>query len=1039
MANYTEDEVQAAVEKIVRSTVRHPTGILGDRQVNTSFSDLQEAAAGVYILYFNAPFYTVMLGASRLKDLVQAQASTIAALLDAVFVTDRLVTPISDISALANAKAALLELESAVSGRTQGFSDIEKVPAFRRYAQNIDTFLATAGPNIKGSSIEEAGAASSSSAGSGAGQSIVDTPSGARLKIPSLARDMASQHGELIRRAKLLANALDDFASLNLPRIAAQGVISRARDVLDQHFTALSALDENSRLDDLRAVVLDLLTQRPLVEKYGAAMSPSEFITTKGLGVGFSDATHLATPAFLDADSTGPLPLLEGNNTIRFTMDGGAPYDYPLPIAYVAEITGIIAEPYLIDTDRDSLLVEFGDPDGITSLFSVALSNGSAQSAATVAADFNAAFGSSDLRCKLAFYPLKYSGPMTVTSIGPTSARFSVLGGSLSGLTIAAGDHLDVETGPNAGTWAVTAVDPGGIYVDTVSTTAVTSVPVGLPGISVEIGAARRVLKLVDTNPLASVTNRRRIKLLGTTGEYAYTASVFGWYPGMESRSRPVAAKDIASNIANSTSKLTAEAVLRARYTGTARSDTTDASKVVLSLFESDGVVTAGLNVIFNSALSVVGIEAGDLIVIRSSTTAANVGLEGAVVSFTDNSIVAAFNQPVVAGTCSFEVGPGDLFNFGDVLQIESGPNQGRYVVREDPYVGTTCGFELLLEQALPVPRDGADPLRFDVSFGGEFVRFKSRLGQVSSEVRVENAPGSSAAEYFFMPFDLPASARGTTPYLQFQNYPSGVAIDDLVELYEHQYNLASRAFNIIGLEPSSRLLKIDPEIESTASFSFDFDVPNPFGRVRVVQAADYATFKARLEAWVGLAEQQDSYFRDLARFLNPLLTNQNPSTADVNTAVVHLKKCLALLTVDGAAAYGAQHVPTVEENETLEFALNDYVAPVEEPVDTLLATFRNKGSDRAIDLLVEGQFSTFFGLDADGVSYSGTLMKSLRELAREDLPIRKTNRRDTAGQRLIGTIPEEKDFEFTADDADSPDNPDIPVGADVASPGENY
>lgn len=1045
MANYTSEEVQAAVEKIVRSTVRHPTGILGERQINVAFSDLQEAAAGVYILYFNAPFYTLLLGARRLIDLVKAQASTAASLIDAVATTNRLVTPVSDLSPLANARSALLELEAAVSSRAQSFQDIQKVPAFRRYAQNVSQFLQTAGSNVKAPTTDPSVLASLPQAGgevapsSAVPLSIADTPAGARKKIPTLARQLRDQHDELIRRARLLAGAIEDFSSLNLPRIAAQGVISRSRQVLDDHFEALSAKDENTRLEDLRAVVLDLLTQQPIVEKYGAAVAPSEFITTKGQATAFSDGTHLASPAALESERFGPYPILETAHFLKFTMDGGTPFEFPLPLAVVAEITGTLKEPFDIQSDRDALRIVFDDPDAPSPLtFNIALTTGT-RTAAEVAAEINAEVSASDLVCERVFSPTKYASPMTVLALGGLSARFTILAGNLNGLGIVPGDALDLLTGPNAGTtWSVFGVDPGGTYLD--ATGALPPTPVGLPGVSVEVGPAQRVLRLRDTQPAASLAIRRAIRLPRTGGDEDLGAAILGFVPGMESRSRPVAAKDVAANLAFSSAKLMADAVFEpTHYEGPAHASSTDASLVVLAFFASTGTVTAGLNVTFNLSTAVENVGIGDHVVIRSSVTAADIDAEGVITAVTDSSISATMESSVTAGAVGIEVGPALTFGFGAVFNILDGVNQGRYVVRESQGVGTTCSFEVLLDSPLPIPTSAGVEQDFNVTFGQEAVRFKSRLKQISSSVRVENGAVGNAAELFFVPSSLPASARGTTPWFKFESFPSGAALGDLLQLFETQYNLVSREFGLVGIEQGTSLVKMSPEIESTASFSFDFDAPVPFGRIRVAQVADYTNFKSRLESWLALPEQQDAYFSELARFLNPLLVNQNPTVAQVDVASNQLKRILAVLSIDGATAYGALRVPSVTSSDTLEFALSNYNAPAEEPVDTLLATFRDKGSDRAVDLLTEGRFSDFFNLTMDGMSYSGTLAQGLREVARNDLPVRKFNRRSAGNQTLLGTIPQEKDFEFSADDADSPDAPDIPAAPDVASPGENF
>lgn len=1022
MSNYTDQEVQDAVEKIVRSSVRHPTGILGDRKISVSFSDIQEAAAGVYILYFNAPFYTLLLGVKRLTDALESQASTVSSLIDAVAATDRLVTPVKDLSPLANAKAALEELEAAVSSRTEGFSDIEKVPAYRRYVQNLDGFIGSVGPNIK-------------SAGA-----VVDTPSGARAKIPGLVRTMVEQHQELIRRVTLLSGAIADFSSLNLPRIAAQGVISRARDVLDQHFTELSALDENSRLDNLRSVTLDLLTQKPLVRKFGAAQAPSEFITTSGLAQAFSDEEHPAIPARRESTGGyGPYPILPPTQFIRFAMDGNAPFDFPLPISFVAELNGNIQEPYNVTTDSNAIRIVFGQIDTGATTFDIPLTTG-LRTAAQIASQINAGLGASSLRCERRFFPLRYSAPVAITSLGGSNARFTILAGNLVSLGVVVGDELDVLDGPNAGTtWTITAVDPGGQFVDTSG-----AAPVVPATSSIEIGPAARALRLVDTDELGSVVQRRTLRLPLTNGVQDLAAAILGWFPGADMRSRPVSAQAVVDNIKASTAALSAELVFHAaEYTGVARTEPTDPTRLVFSngigtAAIGTGGVSVTLTILTEEQHLDAEVDINDVVVLRGSSVAADVGKEGFITAVTATTIDVTFAVPVSASTVTFEVGPNFNFGFGDIVVIAEGPNAGRYVVGEDQGVRTTASFEVVFEGTLPVPKDGDRPIYLVAQLGAEDVTFVSRDFTLASEVIVDNAGASTGADFFLDPIDVGVPIRGFTTFIRFDEFPDGVSVGDAVQLYINQYNVVTVQHVITGVEPGRSLLELATQVDSTFALTFDFGVPNPFGRIRIVQVANYSELKERCDTWLARPEQQELYFRDLARFLNPIVTNANPTVSMVNDANNHLKKLLAVLSESGAAQFGSLHVPTVGATDTLEFALESYQAPAQEPVDTLLATFRQKGADRAIDLLLEGQFSAFFNLGLDNVSYSGALMGGLRDLAREDLPIRKFNRRDTAGEKLIGSMPDATDFEFSSEDADSPNAPDIPAAPDVASPGEN-
>jgi hypothetical protein len=70
--------------------------------------------------------------------------------MDAVRATGKLTSPISDISPLANANAALEALGTAVANRKEGFQDIGDVPAYNRYAASINQFIQVRGLEHQG-------------------------------------------------------------------------------------------------------------------------------------------------------------------------------------------------------------------------------------------------------------------------------------------------------------------------------------------------------------------------------------------------------------------------------------------------------------------------------------------------------------------------------------------------------------------------------------------------------------------------------------------------------------------------------------------------------------------------------------------------------------------------------------------------------------------------------------------------------------------------------------------------------------------------
>jgi hypothetical protein len=92
-------------------------------------------------------------------------------------------------------------------------------------------------------------------------------------------------------------------------------------------------------------------------------------------------------------------------------------------------------------------------------------------------------------------------------------------------------------------------------------------------------------------------------------------------------------------------------------------------------------------------------------------------------------------------------------------------------------------------------------------------------------------------------------------------------------------------------------------------------------------------------------------------------------------------------------------------------------VSPVG-PVDTLIKSYKEKGADRAVDLLLQGQFSTFFNMDVHDVSYAGAMQKTMRSVMQEDLPVRSTKRQDVNRSRLISSSVS-PDYEYDQSDVE--------------------
>src|ERR1700689_2124007 len=111
---YSDDEIPPSISSMVLSSISRPIDTLGVMRTDVTFSDVQEAAAGVFLLVQEAPFYVAYLGAQRIVESIAAEATLLSQLITAIQATGRSVFPITDITPLANATTALVNLQAAV-------------------------------------------------------------------------------------------------------------------------------------------------------------------------------------------------------------------------------------------------------------------------------------------------------------------------------------------------------------------------------------------------------------------------------------------------------------------------------------------------------------------------------------------------------------------------------------------------------------------------------------------------------------------------------------------------------------------------------------------------------------------------------------------------------------------------------------------------------------------------------------------------------------------------------------------------------------
>lgn len=1043
MADYTTSEIQAAVEKVVRSAIRRPYGALGNRNVQVTFNDLQDAASGVYILKPNAPFYTVFLGTERLVQLLDEQQQTLADLIEAVENTNRYVTEVDSLAPLNNARAALDALSNAAGSRNSLFQAITDVPAYERYSANVQRFLNDSAKNSRRNGA------------------IVPTPQESRKQIAGLVRLLQSQHSAILQRCGHLSSAVEDYDSLNLPSLVAQGVIANARDVLEGRIVELEGLTPKQRLEVLRSTTLDVLVGRASIAGLGSLKATTTFALLNGLGAVFADANHPAIPASLSSDLAGPYAIYTGNNLLDFTVDGAFTFQVPVPGSFVAFINSSIAEPYtVVAGENDQITIRRLLP-GTQATTTVTLTAGT-RTANQIATDINGQLpGASDVEAVVALQTLRFIGVATADATGSSSDMDFVLPapGTWEALGVKRGYTVQVTDSLSANFGAEYTVDAGGVNGDTLTCSQTSGpAPTDEPLIELEVGVGKTVRIQIKASSLpAALDGRYGFSFPIDEPQSALEGSInlpvapappgspqsLGFIPGAQIYCRSTTAAQIAQDVPKVAStqtggaaRLTASSVFEATlWSGPGRTDPDNVNKLIAYKLWTRAEVPAGsylsnINITLAEDVDEFGLAIGDVFRIRETPVAADYNARGLIVAASGNTVSVLLLQGISGGAdLQIEFQP-VLNNPSEYLEarVTNSPSQnGTYHM---DVRGQDSGFaEFEMEESIPFNRDvGGRPVFFNLELGHSKAVFTSTTTDLSTRIRAFDG-GTDSAQLTL--FNANAKERvGTTTYFKLPSNPKSLQEGDTLELYLTSYGVVSQSREVVGLELSSYLVELNEGLDTDfGSIAMSANAQIPFARIRLTKKNNYNVFKDALDAWLELSPNQSSYFVALQRLINPLVANENPTASAVNTVKLHLQQLLGVLTRSGAIT------AALDPDDSLESILRAYqVEPVEE-VDVLVDSYLQRGANRGIDILLQGRFSDFFGLTPETMSYDGAARKALRDVQIQDLPIRKAGRNSNLGETQTIAEWEDPDFEYDQSDVENYEDIEIPGDFDELLP----
>ncbi len=967
---FTSEEIEATVEGLVRSTVRTPTGVLGERDLLTAQNDLMEVAGAVYLTGgVDALLWTEWLGLQRaradLADLIVLLGDVEAS----VAALGRSVDSDVDTTHLVDMQAALTALAGTLTERTSGHavSALSSVPAFQRLLTSSKAFLDGPAQNVR------------------SGGQIVSTPQTARSAL--LGQLVSLESGWTALRDKLtgLFGGPESLLASNLSGRTGATTIRRAKSAITTTIESIGTT-ANERMENLRDVVLQVLSARAVVA--GLAVQETSLPADRGYSgvlTAFAESTKPAVPAKLLGTRAGPYEV--GTHTLELSVDG-TPTSVELLASFRCQFESNV-EPFDIhaaspgvESNRE-LTVRVNGVD-----YPILLGIGSARTAQQVADDINV-------------YLYGFTN-VAATAIGEVGSRRVLV----EALTYATGDTLETpasnaqatlgfladyvwESRPTGATELVrqiTATQAGLLattrLVPTLTTTVRTD-PARLPivrarGIGSTTTPTLTSIELTDpTAPFGGVRVGDLVTLLSGSGTGTVWIVETVSSTVLTATGSSVAPTDPLVQYVVSTERSSSSYYLLARR-GVAVGTITRVGANVLRFTPTDG------SIVSSTHLRVVsGLNAGTLWGSVTPTTG-YVEATGTLEPIPDTNVTVEFTSSLGATA-------------GQSVELLDSVNQGTYEIDFIPTDPRDDPGEIGL--LYPLPRSSLDgaplPVEASAQIGGLVVDLASRSVGTNTSLSVTGGTGAA-----LLYTTTPTPAVGSTVWISTPE-TAPLAVGDRIRVYTVDYAVPTLERFVVAIDGLHA--QLDEAVSTTSSFDLSAQTV-PYARVGW---DGYLSFLELAEAATAILDGlPENYFLELSRLARIVLQFPTPPLyvlADLSTSLSTLSATLTSLSA-----------------ELDTFLPERYVE-----VETLLSSLRERGSDRAADLLLEGRFSEVFSLPLDRMSYSAEVLYQLRETTRSDLPVSAVNR-NRRGPVVLSRA-DSVDFEYDRSDIDESSNPDIP------------
>lgn len=947
------------------------------------------AAAGAFILYPFAPYYVIHLAAQRLRTLIRQQKANVEALQQALIAAGRAVPPVDDISAISAARSALTDLSLAADSRTTAVKNIDKIPAYQRFKTQTQQFLEGPSKSLR------------------YGQLLLPSPAAAKKDMPALLAKIQTTQARITKQVTQLINAYAEYSALSLPSRVTQAVVAQSKAVLTKHEDTLKGQTPHARLDSLKEVTLDVIAARAAIQALGSFNPVGDRIAFEGTATPYWDAERPAIAAEWVMDLPSPYALQPLDELEVTTNDGTE--TILLPSSFVPFFRSSLGEPFTIDISDPTFVFTFSvTRGGVTTAGSIDLT------AMFGVGTFDTEYVAAALSVPLAAYGLQVTPVFTqikvssITSLlddgswdGATQYwTITVPGTNFTTLNVAVGDYLTFFAAETTGLdafltnpyWQVEEVAPGG---DTTKLRIKRAMAVAMSVPSITPHSLRfslglpRFLRLEPTDSAQAVSDALTISIAGApnTG-----ASFLGFTPGITSRVTYLSAKTIADDITLKSRFCRADTVTHTvgeTYVGYATVTNPQiiqfsrVARALVSFTQSTGFFYAtALTTDFEAA----GVVPGDYLTVR---TGSNTGRSYLITAVAGKKLTATGTLSYT-DSASIDVAPdmSSLLGANSMAVISDGPNKGQYQVKSAGTVPT----ELKVASPLPQYKASTSLISFSVSLGTVHIRVRALDATTNCTIKL----GGSGSPRLDSRLPATEATRGTVSWYSLSSVPKLLSEGDKLGIYATTYNNPTESYVLTELYKDKKIFRINGARPNNLSIAFA-DTPPPYAVFMPGQYIEYSVFTAALAAWLARPENTGNYFTNLQGYVNKVVQSSSPTAVDIGTAQSAL---LTLYVGLDAQAAATEELPG---ETTLDVVLRSFRVQEQVPVTSLLRACRERGATRALDTLLEARFADFFAIQGEEASYAGAVQQAIKDVARNDMPVRKVGR--GTAEREIATI----------------------------------